>query len=157
VTRDGVASAKEPVGQFPERYKPVDSGTVFYDPMRILLGSIGMVDTGETAGITSPDHVVVKGIEGKLHYRWFYWWLRSWRGAEFVKSLTRGAVRERMLFRRPSLGSMRLPPWQAQVEAAGTMLGITEAKRLVAEQGVSIAALPAAFLRSAFSGGSPDN
>jgi len=152
VTRRGVASAKESVGKFPERYKLLDSGTVFYNPMRILLGSIGMVDAEDAVGITSPDYVVVKGIEGKLHHRWFYWWLRSWRGAEFIKSLTRGAVRERMLFRRLTSGSVRLPSWESQVEAAVTMLRIAEARRQVAAQSPSIDALPTAFLRRAFGG-----
>lgn len=151
VTRSGVEPAKEAAGQYPERYKVVAPGTVFYNPMRILLGSIGMVDAGDPVGITSPDYVVVKGVEGRLHYRWFYWWLRSWRGAEFIKSLTRGAVRERMLFRRLASGSVRLPPWDVQTEAAESLLKIASAKHQVAEQRRSIAALPAACLREAFS------
>src|SRR5207237_197336 len=97
-TRSGLAPAKEGVGKQPQRYKPVRSGTIFYNPMRILLGSIALVDDRDTPGITSPDYVVMRGHEGVLHPVWFYHWFRSRAGAEFIKSLTRGAVRERLLF-----------------------------------------------------------
>jgi type I restriction enzyme, S subunit len=70
-TRNGLAPAKEGVGKAPERYKPIDPVTVFYNPMRILLGSIAMVDEGDATGITSPDYVVVKGRPGILDTRWF--------------------------------------------------------------------------------------
>ena len=59
-TRAGLAPAKEPVGKQPERYKPVTPGTIFYNPMRILLGSIAIVDEGDSPGITSPDYVVIE-------------------------------------------------------------------------------------------------
>lgn len=38
-TRRGIALAKEPPGKNPQRYKPIIPGTVFYNPMRILIGS----------------------------------------------------------------------------------------------------------------------
>ncbi|MBM3295186.1 MAG: hypothetical protein FJY82_11785 [Candidatus Aminicenantes bacterium] len=99
-TREGLALAKEPVGKTPERYKVADPVTVFYNPMRILLGSISIVDIGDETGITSPDYVVLKGREGILDTRWFYHWFRSPEGAHLINSLSRGAVRERILFNR---------------------------------------------------------
>lgn len=72
-TREGLAPAKEGVGKAPERYKLVNPVTVFYNPMRILLGSIAMVDDGDATGITSPDYVVLKGRRGILDTRWFYY------------------------------------------------------------------------------------
>ena len=42
-TRDGLAPAKERPGKSPQRYKPVFPGTIFYNPMRILIGSIAFV------------------------------------------------------------------------------------------------------------------
>ncbi|MBI1845351.1 MAG: hypothetical protein HY294_04060 [Candidatus Rokubacteria bacterium] len=95
-TRDGLAAAKEPVGQNPERYKLVEPGTIFYNPMRILLGSIAYVDEGQDPGLTRPDYVVFKTKPDVLHPRWFYYWLRSEDGATFIRTLARGAVRERM-------------------------------------------------------------
>ena len=98
-TRNGIAPAKAAVGKKPERYKPVLPGTVFYNPMRILIGSIAMIDQDEQPGITSPDYVVVRGVPGKLHPVYLYYWLRSEYGEHFIKSHARGAVRERMTFR----------------------------------------------------------
>lgn len=109
-TRDGLAPAKEKVGKNPERYKLVEPGTIFYNPMRILIGSIAMVDEGEEPGITSPDYVVFRTRDGILHSRWFYHWLRSPYGERFIRSLARGAVRERLLFRRLALAELELPP-----------------------------------------------
>jgi type I restriction enzyme S subunit len=64
-TREGLAPAKERIGKNPQKYKLVDQGAVFYNPMRIIIGSIAMVDEGDPSGITSPDYVVVKGTVKK--------------------------------------------------------------------------------------------
>jgi type I restriction enzyme, S subunit len=108
-TRAGLAPAKEQVGGNPQRYKLVGPKTIFYNPMRILLGSIAVVEEGEPPGITSPDYVVFRTRPGLLHYRWFYYWLRSADGAAFIRTLSRGAVRERMLFRRLAAFAHRMP------------------------------------------------
>jgi type I restriction enzyme, S subunit len=113
-TRDGVAPAKERPGKSPQRYKPVFPGTVFYNPMRILIGSIAYVDDGDPPGITSPDYVVFKGKEGHVDSRWFYFWLRSPVGHRCIASLARGAVRERMLFNRLAKAEVELPDFDTQ-------------------------------------------
>lgn len=151
-TRAGLAPAKEPVGKNPGRYKPVRPGTIFYNPMRILLSSIAMVDDDDQTGITSPDYVVMRCIEGRLHPRWFYHWFRSSYGAEFIKSMTRGAVRERLMFRRLSPASIRLPDWTTQVVAARKLFEIRQAKLALADKLDTLDKLPAALLREAFSG-----
>lgn len=109
-TRAGLALAKEPVGKVPGRYKPVFTGSVFYNPMRIMIGSIAMVDEDDEPGITSPDYVVLKGRADRVDSRWFYYWLRSPYGEQCIASLARGAVRERMLFNRLAEGEIELPP-----------------------------------------------
>ena len=73
------------------RYKPVRAGTVFYNLMRILIGSIAMVDDDDMPGITSPDYVALRGRAGLVDSRWFYYWLRSPHGAHCIASLARGA------------------------------------------------------------------
>jgi len=150
-TRAGLAPAKEGVGQQPHRYKPVTPGTVFYNPMRILLGSIALVDEGGTPGITSPDYVVIRGREGVLHPVWFYAWLRSPAGAEFIKSLTRGAVRERLLFNRIAPGVIPVPPWPRQLATVARARAADQARRAFAARLTVLEKLPAALLREAFS------
>jgi len=77
----GVGAGQKGVGKTPERYKLVEPGTIFYNPMRILLGSIALLDQGQEPGITSPDYVVFKTQPGLIHPRWLYYWLRSEEGA----------------------------------------------------------------------------
>lgn len=69
-------------------------------------------------GITSPDYVVLKGKEGLVNSRWFYYWLRSPLGQQCINSLARGAVRERMLFNRLAEGNIKLPEIAIQDKAA---------------------------------------
>lgn len=152
-TREGVAPAKEGVGKVPERYKLVDPVTVFYNPMRILLGSIAMVDEGNTEGITSPDYVVVKGRPGILDTRWFYYWFRSAHGARLIDSLSRGAVRERILFNRLATGEIELPDYETQLRASKRMKLVKPVVESIAKELQTIDALPSAILREVFPGG----
>ncbi len=151
-TREGLAPAKEPVGKNPGRYKPVRQGTIFYNPMRILLGSIAMLDEADETGITSPDYVVMTAIEGRLNARWFYHWFRSRYGAEFIKSMTRGAVRERLMFRRLAPARIVLPDLRRQEIAADQFAEIKRAKARLTEKLIALEHVPAALLREAFSG-----
>lgn len=151
-TRAGLAPAKEAVGKAPERYKLVEPVTVFYNPMRILLGSIAMVDEGDATGITSPDYVVVKGQPGILDTRWFYYWFRSARGAHLIDSLSRGAVRERILFNRLAAGEIEIPDYETQLQASERMKQVRPIVDSITKELETIDALPAAILRRVFAG-----
>ena len=151
-TRGGVAPAKEGVGKQPERYKLVAQESILYNPMRIMLGSIGMIDVDEVAGITSPDYVVFRGLPNVIHTRWFYYWFRSSFGGAFVKAASRGAVRERLLFNRLKEGVIQIPSWEVQVATAGRLHQIRHLKQKLTSQLETINAMPAALLREAFSG-----
>ncbi|MBI4908686.1 MAG: hypothetical protein HY820_34015 [Acidobacteria bacterium] len=54
-TRAGLALAKEPVGKSPERYKLVEPGTIFYNPMRIMIGPSRWWKTATSRG--SPARI----------------------------------------------------------------------------------------------------
>ncbi|MCX7150863.1 MAG: restriction endonuclease subunit S [Rhodocyclales bacterium] len=149
-TRAGLALAKEPVGKHPERYKPVRVGTVFYNPMRILIGSIAMVDEADAPGITSPDYVVLRGREGVVDSRWFYYWLRSPLGEQCIASLARGAVRERMLFNRLAEGEIELPPYPVQQAASRALAELRPMKAKIEAQLREIELLPSRLLAQAF-------
>jgi type I restriction enzyme S subunit len=149
-TREGLALAKEPIGKAPERYKPVDSGCIFYNPMRILIGSIAYVEMGN--GIVSPDYVAFTTKVGRLHSRWFYYWLRSEFGEHFIKGLARGAVRERILFSRLAEGIVSLPAWERQLDAVKQMEDAPALTRSLCEQLTALDRYPAVLLREAFAG-----
>lgn len=151
-TRGGIAPAKEGVGKNPERYKLVDELTVFYNPMRILLGSIAFVDEGDEPGITSPDYVVIKGKQKLLHSRWFYYWFRSRYGMNLINSLSRGAVRERILFNRLSKGEIEIPDWETQLRTAKKLKGIESLQQTISNQMDTINLIPTSLLRKAFQG-----
>lgn len=149
-TRNGLALAKEPPGKTPQRYKPVVPGTVFYNPMRILIGSIAMVDDDDTPGITSPDYVVLQGEEGLLDSRWFYYWLRSPLGEQCINSLARGAVRERMLFNRLAEGEIELPDFSIQKKASESLKELVSIKKVIKQQMDDIKVIPNKLLAQAF-------
>ncbi|MEI8026598.1 MAG: restriction endonuclease subunit S [Pseudomonadota bacterium] len=87
------------------RYKLVQKGDIFYNPMRLNVGSLALYDGNEQA-ITSPDYVVVKprGIECS----WLlYSFLKSEAGLKEIAKKTKGSVRERVYFK--SLSEIEFP------------------------------------------------
>ncbi len=149
-TRAGIALAKEPPGKHAQKYKPVIPGTVFYNPMRILIGSIAFAENDVEDGITSPDYVVLKGKEGLVDSRWFYFWLRSPWGVQCINSLARGAVRERMLFNRLAEGQIELPEYTFQKEASEVLQNLKQISINLDNQLKEIEALPNKVLSSVF-------
>ena len=154
-TRAGWSPAKEPVGKSPERYKLVEPGMVFYNPMRIMIGSIAAVTRPDQIGITSPDYVVVRPKPEYLNPVWFYEWLRSpYHGGQFIARLARGAVRERMLFNRLGKGLIPVPPLPAQEKFAALCIAARTAQDRITALQTELEALPNALLREAFNGNS---
>lgn len=149
-TRDGLAPAKEQPGKQAPKYKPATPGTVFYNPMRILIGSVAMVDDDDTPGITSPDYVVLRGKPGVVDSRWFYHWLRSPLGAQYIQSLARGSVRERMLFNRLAEGEAALPGFVDQQRASAALKELKPLKRALESRLSEINRLPQKILAAAF-------
>ena len=149
-TRGGLAPAKEQPGKYPQRYKPVSCGTVFYNPMRIMIGSIAFVDDDDEPGITSPDYVALRGKPGLVDSRWFYYWLRSPYGEHCINSLARGAVRERMLFNRLAEGSILLPSYPEQLRASKALATLKSMKSAIQKQLNDLDKIPERLLAQAF-------
>lgn len=153
-TRGGVAPAKERPGKHPERYKPVRQGTIFYNPMRIMIGSVAFIEEDQEEGITSPDYVVFRGNEGQVDSRFFYYWLRSPLGHKCIASLARGAVRERMLFNRLANAEVELPDYDAQLKASGALAvcykQIKQAQAAIQIQLADLKSLPHRVVASSF-------
>lgn len=149
-TRDGLAPAKEQPGKHAPKYKPAFPGTVFYNPMRILIGSIAYVDEDDTPGITSPDYVALQGKAGLVDSRWFYFWLRSPLGVKCINALARGAVRERMLFNRLAEGEIALPPYPVQQAASRALAELRPMKACIEARLREIERLPQRLLAQVF-------
>ena len=149
-TRAGLALAKEPPGKTPQRYKPVRPGTVFYNPMRILIGSIAFAEDDTAPGITSPDYVVLAGKTGLVDSRWFYYWLRSPLGEQCITSLARGAVRERMLFNRLAEGLINLPNFSTQQRASESLSNLKPMQSGLKRQLAELTSMPTRLLSAVF-------
>jgi type I restriction enzyme S subunit len=149
-TRASLAPAREAPGKHAAKYKPVSPGTVFYNPMRILIGSIAYVDDDDAPGITSPDYVALRGKQGVVDSRWFYHWLRSPLGEQCILSLARGAVRERMLFNRLAAGKIELPDYKEQLRASRALAELKPLRRAVSQSLNEINLMPAKILAQAF-------
>ncbi|MGE0875204.1 MAG: hypothetical protein AB7O31_11110 [Burkholderiales bacterium] len=149
-TRDGLAPAKEQPGKQAPKYKPAFPGTVFYNPMRILIGSIAFVDEDDAPGITSPDYVALRGKPETVDSRWFYQWLRSPLGAQCITSLARGAVRERMLFNRLAEGQIDLPGFAVQEKASLALKELKSLRRAIQNKLAEVDLLPQKILVQAF-------
>lgn len=154
-TRDGLAPAKEAPGKQATKYKPVIPGTVFYNPMRILIGSIAFVDNDDASGITSPDYVVLQGKPDLVDSRWFYYWLRSPLGVDCINTLARGAVRERILFNRLAEGAIELPDYAVQQRAAAALKELKPMRQAIMSQLGEIECLPQRILAEAFAEPTP--
>ena len=126
------------------------AGTVFYNPMRILIGSIALVDDDDTPGITSPDYVALQGKKGVVDSRWFYSWLRSPLGEQCILSLARGAVRERMLFNRLAEGAIELPRYTIQEKASAALAALRPMRQAIESKITDINLLPQKILARAF-------
>jgi type I restriction enzyme S subunit len=149
-TRDGLAPAKEAPGKQAPKYKPAFPGTVFYNPMRILIGSIAFVDEDDAPGITSPDYVALQGKPNAVDSRWFYYWLRSPLGVQCINSLARGAVRERMLFNRLAEGGIDLPEFSVQQRASAALKELRPLRAALETQLCEIDLFPQKILAQAF-------
>ncbi len=149
-TRRGLALAKEKVGKHGERYKPIHPSTVFYNPMRILLGSIAMLPDSGQQGITSPDYVVVISDRDKLDALAFYEWFRGPYGRRMILDLARGAVRERILFPRLAKGTIPLPKIAEQRTAAQVLIQANHIASWIEMQLLDIETLDQAVLCEAF-------
>ncbi len=115
-------------------------------------GKLCAKDVYDEAGITSPDYVAVKGRAGILDTRWFYFWFRSAYGAHLIDSLTRGAVRERILFNRLSKGEINLPDYNVQKAMSKKMKECQKIIEIISNEIATIDALPSILIRKAFQG-----
>jgi len=88
---------KTAIGKNSGRYKIVDVGYLAYNPMRINIGSIGVALSEADRGITSPDYVVFRCVDGLLPEYVFHY-LRSEAGKHEINRKTKGSVRFRLYY-----------------------------------------------------------
>ena len=148
---EGICQPKGDIGKSPGRYKILRTGYLAYNPMRINIGSIGVLRDGEQSGITSPDYVVFFCNPGLLP-EYVYHYLRSEAGQHAINQKTKGSVRFRLYYEQLSSIGIPLPAERDQKMFATACNRLEMLRRRVAEAGLSVTdclstATRAAFLR----------
>jgi type I restriction enzyme M protein len=103
---DGLCSPKVEIGRNTGKYKIIDIGYLAYNPMRINIGSIGIALSDTDRGITSPDYVVFRCLDG-LSPEYVFHYLRSEAGKHEINKKTKGSVRFRLYYEQ--LANIQIP------------------------------------------------
>lgn len=90
----------------PRRYVVLRMGYFAYNPMRINVGSIGLVRNVFQQGKISPDYVVFK-TKPTLPAEFLFQFLKSSLGSKLIQNATFGAVRKRLYFK--DMARLRIP------------------------------------------------
>jgi type I restriction enzyme M protein len=98
---EGLCTPKTEIGKNVGKYKIVSLGCLAYNPMRINIGSIGVALSEFNTGITSPDYVVFRCLDG-LDPEYLYHFLRSEAGRFEISKKTKGSVRFRLYYKQLS-------------------------------------------------------
>ena len=147
---EGLTNPKTPIGKSPQRYKVLRSNYLAYNPMRINIGSIGVVRDSSQEGITSPDYVVFS-CGPSLLPEYVYHYLRSEAGRHEINLKTKGSVRFRLYF--DQLAGISIPTplnlevQQKFVNACNRLEGL---RRLVSQAESNVSDCLNAMTRQAF-------
>jgi type I restriction enzyme M protein len=103
---EGMTRPKTEIGKAPSRYKIVRDGYLAYNPMRVNIGSIGVLRDGTEEAITSPDYVVFY-CKPTLLPEYVYHYLKSEAGRYEINLKTKGSVRFRLYYEQ--LATIKIP------------------------------------------------
>lgn len=103
---EGMTAPKTDIGKNPSRYKVVRNGYLAYNPMRVNIGSVGVLRDGTEEAITSPDYVVFY-CKPTLLPEYVYHYLKSEAGRHEINLKTKGSVRFRLYFEQ--LATIKIP------------------------------------------------
>jgi type I restriction enzyme M protein len=103
---EGMTTPKTEIGKDPSRYKIVRNGYLAYNPMRVNIGSIGVLRNGADEAITSPDYVVFH-CKPTLLPEYVYHYFKSEAGRHEINLKTKGSVRFRLYYEQ--LAQIKIP------------------------------------------------
>jgi len=89
-------------------YKIVNRGEFAYNPSRVNVGSIDLLDKFDS-GVLSPIYVVFKTDEKKLFSDYMYQFIKSSEFYEQMKKLLQGSVRQNLSFESLELMKLFIP------------------------------------------------
>jgi type I restriction enzyme M protein len=141
VSSEGLVTLNKRVrGEDFKEMRRVSAGDVVYNPMRINIGSIGVVPTALDGGLVSPDYVVLRST--RLDPDFLVMLLRTPFYRMYIDVTSTGSIRDRLYFQQ--LQSLRVPDVSGVEQAAicATAHRADEAyeklKRIAAERAATI-------------------
>ena len=106
-------------------YKIVDKWDFAYNPARVNVGSISMLENFDVC-IVSPMYVVFS-INHEIIYKYFLkYWIQSHNFNGYIKSLSAGSVRSILSFDAMSTMKIKVPSLEEQKKIAGLLSVIDE-------------------------------
>ncbi len=106
-------------------YKIVDKWDFAYNPARVNVGSISMLENFDVC-IVSPMYVVFS-INHEIIYKYFLkYWIQSHNFNGYIKSLSAGSVRSILSFDAMSTMKIKVPSLEEQKKIAGLLSAIDD-------------------------------
>ncbi|HPH19145.1 MAG TPA: restriction endonuclease subunit S, partial [Haliscomenobacter sp.] len=152
---DGITKSKYAAEDKAEDYKIIEKDCFAYNPYRINVGSIGLIEN-EIVGLISPAYVVFKPKPRSILPQLLLKFLKSTEGLRQIKMYARGTVRQALRFEDLCKIEITIPEYDEQNEVLKRILDTEiEKKALSSElthQLSLVKQLRQAFLREAMQG-----
>lgn len=112
---DGITLSKYAAEDKAEDYKIIEKDCFAYNPYRINVGSIGLLE-GDTVGLISPAYVVFKPKPKSIIPQLLLKFLKSNEGLRQIKMHARGTVRQALRFEDLCKIELSIPDYDSQLD-----------------------------------------
>lgn len=112
---DGITKSKYAAEEKAEDYKIIEKDCFAYNPYRINVGSIGLLEE-DTVGLISPAYVVFKPKPRSIIPQLLLKFLKSAEGLRQIKMYARGTVRQALRFEDLCKIEIAIPDFEEQIE-----------------------------------------
>lgn len=128
VSPNGIVLSKSKIGGNPEKYKVVESGTIYFRPWGIQDKNVCLVDDNDPSGAISPAYVAIRSASEEINVCWFYHWMRSSQGIVNLMTVARG---DRMAITYKGLSSLtvKIPSRKVQDGAVAKLQCLKSLRR----------------------------
>lgn len=112
---DGITKSKYAAEDKADDYKIIEKDCFAYNPYRINVGSIGLLED-DTVGLISPAYVVFKPKPRSIIPQLLLKFLKSTEGLRQIKMYARGTVRQALRFEDLCKIEIAIPDYDEQIE-----------------------------------------
>ena len=112
---DGITKSKNAAKHKAKEYKIIEKNCFAYNPYRINVGSIGLLED-DVVGLISPAYVVFKPKPRSIIPQLLLKFLRSTEGLRQIKLYARGTVRQALRFEDLCKIEMAIPDYEEQLD-----------------------------------------